>query len=367
MIIRRLLSPLLLILAATCSRAQPSNCEQALPYLQQGRELQHARNFKAAAAQFAQAARLCPENVSASMGLTESLIAANELKAAQASARAFVKSNPGLSLAHILLGTTLYLQHRFPAAAGEFKAVTVHDPSNSLAFRLLGMTLYFLHNYEQGVPALKQALRLDPKDGEALYFLAGTEIAEGKYQAAETSARRLLALNPHSYQAYDQLGVCQQKMGQSQAALHAFRMSQQYAPPGAADAFHAYSDMASLLLDLHRPKEALAPARQASRLARKASQPPYLLAKALVMLQRDAEAVSPLKRAIARDPQSAQAHSLLGQVYHRLGQEQLARQEFATSKKLFAKALQNSSADRTHTRSIAQPGISAKPSLSPPK
>jgi tetratricopeptide (TPR) repeat protein len=317
--------------------AQPQSCQQAEVEADRGRQLLRQQNFEQAIATFRAAHALCREDNTILLGLTRAYLGAREFPQAEATAREVVSTQPLSVDGQFLLGYSLFLEKRFKDAAQTLQALLNQDHQNADARRVMGMALFFMGDYGNAQRALQDELRLHPDDQEAIYFLGGVYYAKNVYPQALNAYQHLVRLNPQSYQAFDALGLSCQADGQKERAREAFKraeeLSRKTGPPFDAPFTHS----ANLLLEMHRPDEALTDAREALRINPGSGGNRYLVGKALFQKNDLQGALPEINQSIGMGYTLAEPHYLLGKIYQKLGQQDKAKNEFAIFQKLSEK------------------------------
>jgi tetratricopeptide (TPR) repeat protein len=171
------------------------------------------------------------------------------------------------------------------------------DPHSVLAHELSAEMMEAMNNYDGAVVELKNAVEMAPKRlgthyklGEAYWSLSQWDSATEQFQAE-------LAVDPGNCAAHWKLGATVlQKNGSADAAL--------------AEIDRAFS---------------MCPSLTEARVDR---------ARALIKLNRNAEAATDLEAAAKADPAEPTAHFLLAKVYRALGRVQDAQAEMQTFSKL---------------------------------
>ena len=104
-----------------------------------------------------------------------------------------------------------------------------------------------------------------------------------------------------------------------------------------------YLQLASLALRQHRTEDALAPAKQAVKLAPESGEAHYLLGRAYLDLGQDAASVSELEQASKLSPNSPEVHFNLAKAYAKANQPEQAEEQRVIFTRLNALAEQQRS------------------------
>ncbi|MDP6701964.1 MAG: tetratricopeptide repeat protein, partial [Candidatus Latescibacteria bacterium] len=169
----------------------------------------------------------------------------------------------------------------------------------------------------------RRALELDPDNAEALFAQALIFQQRGDTRAAVERLRRVLALDPEHAGAYYNLGTIYQGASRLAQALDArerfVRLRPRYA--------EAYYSLGVLYYQLGRYEEALRSSREGLALEDSPGFR-YNMALAYAGAGRRDEAIAVLVELLARTPDDANAHFLLGNIYAEAGQRREAAEHY---------------------------------------
>jgi TolB-like protein/DNA-binding winged helix-turn-helix (wHTH) protein/Tfp pilus assembly protein PilF len=126
-----------------------------------------------------------------------SLASSGVFEQARQAAESALRLDPGLGLAHAVLGGihTDY-DWNWSAADREFKQAIALAPHNGLALTIAADLPISLGHLDVARQMLKEALAYDPLSAVAYINLAWTELCSGRYAEAEAAARRALEIDP---------------------------------------------------------------------------------------------------------------------------------------------------------------------------
>jgi tetratricopeptide (TPR) repeat protein len=310
-----------------------------------------------------------------------------DLAGAVSNYEALLQIAPRLGPAYNNLGS-LYLQQReFKKAAAILEKGLKVDPKMSSASALLGIALYEMGDYAGARRNLDAALRANPKDNNAELFLANDLIKLGEFKRAadhlyqlslrqpenqeiwyllgkvhmrlsEQALSKLNEINPDSVWVHEISGEVMESMKNFDGALIEYKKAVEMAPNHAGTHYllgNAYwsLNMWDAATEQFRAELANDPAHcqaqwkignsileqhgdtaEALKEVQKALDTcPDLIAarvdraRALLKLDRPAEAVKDLEAAEKADPAEASTHFLLGQAYRALGKTAEAQAE----------------------------------------
>jgi tetratricopeptide (TPR) repeat protein len=327
-------------------------------------------------------------------GQAKAAEARGDLAAAAASYESLLQIAPRLAPAYNNLGSLYLRQREYKKAAAVLEKGLKIDPEMSSASALLGMALYEMGDYAGAGRNLESALRGNPEDSNAELFLANDLIKLGDFERAAEHLRRLSqrqpenpevwyllgkvhmklseealsklsALDPNSVWVHEISGEVMESMKNYDGALLEYKKAVEVAPQQAGTHYHlgnaywslnmwdvateqfraelandpsncmAQWKIGNIILEQHGDSsQALAEVQKALGVC------PNLLgarvdrARALIKLDRHAEAVKDLEAAVKADPAESSTHFLLAQAYRALGRTQEAQAEMRVFSKL---------------------------------
>ncbi|MGO4881025.1 MAG: tetratricopeptide repeat protein [Bryobacteraceae bacterium] len=301
---------------------------------------------------------------------------------------------PRLGPAYNNLGALYFRQREYRKAAGVLEAGLKVSPAMPSASALLGISLFEMGEYGKARPRLESALRANAADSNAEMYLVRDLTKLGDYEAAETHLRQLAgrepknqevwyllakihmklseqdlarmnAIDPNSVLSYELSAETMEAMKNYDGAVVQLKKAVEMAPrrPGThyklGDAYYSLSQwdsateqfQAELSVDpanctarwkigaivLERngsPDEALADVDRALAMCPSLTDARVDRARALIRLNRNAEAVTDLEAAAKADPAEPSTHFLLAKVYRAVGRTQDAQAEMQTFSKL---------------------------------
>jgi tetratricopeptide (TPR) repeat protein len=320
--------------------------------------------------------------------------ARGDLASAAANYESLVQIAPRLAPAYNNLGSLYLRQREYKKAAAVLEKGLKVDPKMSSASALLGMALYELGNYAGAGKNLEAALRVNPKDNNAELFLANDLIKLGEFGRAadhlrqlsqrqpenpevwyllgkvhmklsEDALSKLDALDPNSVWVHEISGEVMESMKNYDGALIEYKKAVEMAPQQAGTHYllgNAYWSLSmwdpateqfraelandpanclaqwkigNIILEQHGDSaEALAEVQKALDACPKLMAARVDRARALIKLERHAEAVKDLEAAEKADPAEASTHFLLAQAYRAIGRTQEAQAEMKIFSKL---------------------------------
>ena len=313
---------------------------------------------------------------------------------AAASYEALLQVAPRLAPAYNNLGSLYLRQREYKKAAAVLEKGLKIDPKMSSASALLGIALYELGDYAGAGRNLESALRANPRDNNAELFLANDLIKLGKIEQAaehlrqlslrqpenqevlyllgkvhmklsEQALTKLNALDANSVWVHEISGEVMESMKNYDGALLEYKKAVEVAPMQAGTHYHlgnaywslnmwdaateqfhaelandptncmAQWKIGNIILEQHGdPAAALAETQKALDACPDLMEARVDRARALIKLERHADAVKDLEAAVKADPAEASTHFLLAQAYRALGRTQEAQAEMKVFSKL---------------------------------
>jgi tetratricopeptide (TPR) repeat protein len=320
--------------------------------------------------------------------------ARGDLAGAVASYEALLRIAPRLAPAYNNLGSLYVRQREYRKAANVLEKGLKVDPKMSSASALLGIALYELGDYAAAKRNLEAAVRADPKDTNAEFLLAKDLIKLGEFQRAaddlrrlserlpenqevwyllgkvhmklsEQALSRLTNLDPNSVWVHEISGEVMESMKNYDGALLEYKKAVEVAPQQAGTHYHlgnaywslnmwdaateqfraelandpsncvAQWKIGNIILEQHGDSsQALTEIQKALDACPDLTRARVDRARALLKLERPAEALKDLEAAVKAEPGEASTHFLLAQAYRGLGRTQEAQAEMKVFSKL---------------------------------
>ena len=318
----------------------------------------------------------------------------NDLAGAIAKYEEILRIAPQLGPAYNNLGALYFRQRDYPKAVTVLEQGLKINPAMPSASALLGISLFEMGEYTKARPRLEAALRANGGDTNAQMFLVKNLIKLGEYDAAAVQLRQLAgtqpknqevwyllakvhmklseqslakmnSIDPNSVLAHELSGEMMEAMNNYDGAVVELKKAVEMAPqrPGThyklGDAYLALSQLDSaseqfraelavdpancmarwriggvVLLKNGSPEEALADLNQALVACPSLTDARVDRARALIKLDRNAEAAKDLEAAVKADPTEASVHFLLAKTYRALGRTEEAQAEMRAFSKL---------------------------------
>jgi tetratricopeptide (TPR) repeat protein len=174
------------------------------------------------------------------------------------------------------------------------------------------------------IAPLRDAALAEPFNDIIQHDLGLACLEAGRVSDAVAALRCGVAINPRSSDAYFRLGIALEKLADHAGAIAAYERATTLSPSLAEAWFRA----GSLIYELGHGGEALGCFRRAAATGSKTGFGRLGMARALLIEDRSQEAEMVLRKMLARDPENAMAHDLLGNLLSELGRFDEARECF---------------------------------------
>ena len=268
-----------------------------------------------------------------------SLVSAGNVTLAEARLRAVIAASPANPEPRFLLGYVLFRQQRPADSLAAFtEAATLRTPTAD-ELTTVASDYVLLKDYADAKRWLTLATRTEPANASAWYLLGRTNYNLDLAEEAKQSFLTCLRLQPGNIKARYNLGLTEERLRHPEDALAAYRQAIALeaqlpaAQPPLRDS-QPYLDLGMLLLQQEKPQEALDPLRTAVQLANANPLAHQQLALALEKLGFNKEAVAEMTVCARLAPDSQSPPFFLGRLYHRLGMEAEAKEQFARAQTL---------------------------------
>ena len=188
----------------------------------------------------------------------QSLLTSGALLAAESEVRAFLNTHKTSADGHYLLAFVLFKEGKPTLSLTEYAEGSRLRAPGALDLQVAGCDRFLLEDYAGADELLTQATALNPTDPTTLYFLGRAKYNQRRF--AEAAA--LFSRVPGNAKAQNYLGLSEKELGQSEAAIAAYRAAIELDAGDAAP----YLNLGMLLTDNQRAAEALPPLQKAAQL-----------------------------------------------------------------------------------------------------
>ena len=306
-----------------------------------------------AAANYESLLRIAPRLAPAYNNLGSLYIRQREYKKAVAVLEKGLKIDPKMSSASALLGVALYELGDYAAAGRNLESALRANPKDNNAELFLANDYMKLGDFERAAEHLRQLSQRQPENQEVLYLLGKVHM-----KLSEEALTKLTALDPNSVWVHEISGEVMESMKNYDGALLEYKRAVEVAPQQAGTHYHlgnaywslnmwdaateqfraelvndpsncmAQWKIGNIILEQHGDSsEALTEVQKALDACPDITGARVDRARALIKLERHAEALKDLQEAVKAEPGEASTHFLLAQAYRGLGRTQEAQAE----------------------------------------
>jgi Flp pilus assembly protein TadD len=257
---------------------------------------------------------------------------------AEQAIRKYLQTHPTSGNAHFLLGYILFKQTNAKESLAEYTEGAKYQVPGAVDLKVVALDYVLLGDYADADRWLTRSLQEAPQDSEAWYYLGRTKYNENRFEEAVSAFEQCLKRDPRNINAEDNLGLSYQGLGRTDEAIAAYRTAIEWQADSPVKNPGPIINLASFLVELNRPQEAIDYLRQAESISpgiyrREGLQElqPRLheqLGKAFSLLNQLPQAQAELEKAVQLSPQDARLHYLLGRIYRKQRLTEKAETEF---------------------------------------
>lgn len=247
---------------------------------------------------------------------------------AEVKIQAYLRDHPGAAAAHFLLGYTLYRENKPRESLAEYTSgARLQTPgANDLA--VVAMDYILLHDYADADKWLTQATAWSPGNELYWYYLGRTKYAENRFQEAIGVFSKCLVLKPRDLRAEYNLGLAYAGLNRDDEAIAAYRTAMGWEQGSAAQDPQPYLDLGVLMLQESKPDQALQPLEKAVALDPQNPRAREQLGRAWEQLRNLPKADAEMQAAVSLAPDIPSLHFELGRIFQQEGLRAKAKQEF---------------------------------------
>ncbi|HTJ30927.1 MAG TPA: tetratricopeptide repeat protein [Acidobacteriaceae bacterium] len=266
----------------------------------------------------------------------QALIDKGQFHDAEQALRGYLKQNDHSAAAHELLAYALLRQNKPRESLEEYtRSAAIERPSAEMLERV-GQDYVLLNDYADADAWTLRAVQMEPSYADGWYSLGRIRYTEQRFSDAQSCFQKSVSLSPKSVKAENNLGLTYEALNQTDAAIAAYRQAIAWQNDGPHEQRSEQPLLNLGIVLLHR--SALAEAEpllvEAAEIAPKDPGIRGQLGHLYMQKADYAAARRELEQACALDAKNSSLHYLLGQVYRRLGLQEEAKAEFATSERL---------------------------------
>jgi Tfp pilus assembly protein PilF len=324
-------STLLLLLPSICVGQTNSEYARGVAAFRSG-------DYVAAADLFAKADAAAPGATDALIYQAKSLVHLQNFSSSEIALRHYVALHADSDEALYLLGFVLNRENR-PKESLEIytRAAALKTPTGD-DLKIVGLDYVLLDDYASAIKWLEKAVELEPKNKDAWYYLGRAYYTRGLLPESRKAFQAALQLDPRDARAENNLGLILESEAKPSEALDAYRNAIEWEKGAAHQSEQPYLNLGSLLLELDRASEAVAPLEEAVELGADNASCHLKLGTAYLRTNKLTEAQRELEKAERLDPENAAIHYQLGKFYKQTHQMDKAKIEFQRTEELQSRA-----------------------------
>ena len=326
----RACATVLLLLAAAFPlemSAQDGKCTSAMQMFRE-------RRWSDAAAGFEECEERDPGETDALLYRGKSLVNLHQFDEAAAALHTYTKSHPQSDDAVYLLAFIVFRKDKPQESLRLFSEAAKLKPPSANDLTIVALDYVLLNDYNNAAHYLELALEMNPNDLEARYHLGRVRYQQNQFDLAIEAFQTVIQRDPANVKAQDNLGLSLEGKNQMEAAITAYKKAIELDQAAPSHNEQPYLDLGSLLAKSNRFGEAIRLLVRASQIAPAEFKAHYELSKAYFDSGQFAPARQQAEEAVKLNPKDSSGHYLLGRVYQRLKQKDLANEQFQLTSKL---------------------------------
>ncbi|HKW98596.1 MAG TPA: tetratricopeptide repeat protein [Bryobacteraceae bacterium] len=208
----------------------------------------------------------------------------------------------------------LFEQRRYADALKTLEPALRTGNAGAELYKLAALSAIRLDRLDIAEPALKRAAQLAPADYLVHFHLGALYYTQSLFQAAKSELEKAVELNASYMPARLFLGLTLEEVGDEKTVVENYRKAIELAAAGAAREV-PYVYLGRYYYRLNRFAESLALLEKAVEINPRSGEAQLQRGKALHAMHHDAEAVSALMLAAAADVNNAEPHYLLFRIF----------------------------------------------------
>jgi len=294
----------------------------------------HEKRWSEASAAFDRCEKADPGKTDALLYQAKALVNLRQYHDAAVILQVYARSHPSSDDAAYLLAYISFREDKPRESLQLFTAAAKLKPPGANDLTIVALDYVLLNDYNDAARYLELALKMDPEDLEARYHLGRVRYQQNQFDAAIDAFQHVLERDPANLKAQENLALSFEARNQIDAAIAAYRKAIDLDQALRSHSDQPYLDFGSLLAKSNRIGEAIPLLVRASEIAPQDPKVRYELAKAYFDSGQFAAARKQAEEATRLNPNDSSGHYLLGRIYQRLAQKQLANQQFQLTSRL---------------------------------
>jgi tetratricopeptide (TPR) repeat protein len=297
-----------------------------------------AGDYALAADLFAKAELAAPGTSDALIYQAKSLIHLQNFSSSESALRRYIALHTDSDEALYLLGFVLHRENKASESLEIYtKAAALKTPMGE-DLKIVGLDYVLLNDYANAIKWLEKAVELDPKNKAAWYYLGRAYYSRTLLPESRRAFLTVLDLDPRDARAENNLGLILESEAKPDEALEAYRKAMEWQAGSAHRSEQPYLNFGSLLLELDRASEAIAPLEKAVEFGPDNASCHLKLGSAYLSANRLLEAQRELEKAERLEPENAAIHYQLARFYKQMHWMDKAKIEFQRTEELQSRA-----------------------------
>ncbi|MGA8274396.1 MAG: tetratricopeptide repeat protein [Candidatus Sulfotelmatobacter sp.] len=306
---------------------------QSAPF-EQAMQLFQQRQWAEAAAAFAECEKNAPGKTSALLYRGKSLVNLGEFDDAATALESYAGNHPQSEDAAYLLAYIRFRQNKPKDSLQLFNDAAKLKTPTADDLKIVALDYVLLNDYDDAARYLEESLAMDPANLETRYHLGRVRYQQNRFDEAIAAFQEVLRRDPGNVKAYDNLGLSLEAKNETEPAIAAYHKAIALDEPSATHNDQPYLNLGALLEKSNRTEEAISWLIQASTIAPTNGKAHYQLARAYFELNRLEKARTEAEKAVSLDAGESSDHYLLGRIYQRTGENDLAKEQFRITEQL---------------------------------
>jgi tetratricopeptide (TPR) repeat protein/2-polyprenyl-3-methyl-5-hydroxy-6-metoxy-1,4-benzoquinol methylase len=280
-----------------------ASCNSAVALIDEGNALEDQGRIAEAIARYDAALQADPQCARAHSNRGNILLARAEVDEARSAYQLAIDCDPHYAAAHFNLGNLNYRAGEFEHALRNYQTAVHLKPDFADAFIAMAHTLDSLGRTAESAESYERALALNPNYPEVHFNLGMIAMTQGRHDDAKSALRKAIEIRPDNASAHYYLGRVLHALGRSDEALESLRQSVRI-EPAMHDAHYGIGFILQSLRPNPRPEEAISSLRRAADIKPDFAQAHRLLGIVLSSLGQLDAAEASLRRALSIEPES---------------------------------------------------------------
>jgi Flp pilus assembly protein TadD len=249
-----------------------------------------------------------------------------------------VRRTPDDADANYYLGLAYFRAERPRDARPYLEHAAALLPAKPQVWKALGLALLKISDYPPASVALGKTCELDPKDEDACYLLGRSLYIQGRYDEAVGPFEKALEPAPRASRGnvHRTAALNYAELGRGEDAERHFREAVRLYRAGSGQP-DPRVDYGAFLIAQGRGQDAVKLLTGAAAEPQASARAHAELGRALLELDRPADALAPLRRAVELDPNGWSVRMMLGKTYLRLGRYEEGERELKLGREGWAK------------------------------